>query len=138
MADYYLELEDYETALDFYIESAQLKEQLVTETKTKQFASLQVQFETEKKEKEISILNVQKAKDDLAIERQWNLIILLIGGVLLIVLGGGFVLYSRKKKAEALKTDQQMQFQKQILDVTVLAQEEERQRIAQDLDDGLV
>jgi len=138
MADYYLELEDYETALDFYIESAQLKEQLVTETKTKQFASLQVQFETEKKEKEISILNVQKAKDDLAIERQWNLITLLIGGVLLILLGGGFVLYSRKKKSEALRTDQKMQFQKQILDVTVLAQEEERQRIAKDLHDGLV
>ncbi len=60
------------------------------------------------------------------------------GGLILAIGGGGFLVYRRRKLAQEQLADQKLSFQKKILDSTVEAQENERQRIAKDLHDGLV
>lgn len=97
-----------------------------------------VPFSSREKELRIARLNEQQAQDSLSIARQRTWILALVGGLILAIGGSGFLVYRRRKLAQEQLADQKLSFQKKILDSTVEAQENERQRIAKDLHDGPV
>lgn len=129
---------DFKAALANYKDFRNLSDSIYNEAKLRQFQELEVQFETEKKEREIAQLNEERAASELAISNQKNWILSLVSGLILVLGGGGFFIYQRRKRAQADLAEQELKFRKDLLDSTVLAEENERQRIAKDLHDGLV
>jgi signal transduction histidine kinase len=115
-----------------------ISDSLKTEESKETIERLETQFRVLEKENEISELSAKQAQDALALAQQRNWIIGLIAMVLITLMGGWVIIDRRRKKAQEVLVAERLQFQKNMLDSTVLAQEEERQRIAKDLHDGLV
>ncbi|MBC8384102.1 MAG: tetratricopeptide repeat protein [Candidatus Cloacimonetes bacterium] len=53
------EKQDYQKALDFFVRSSQIKDQIFSEKNSKKISELRTKFETEKKEKEAEIYRLQ-------------------------------------------------------------------------------
>lgn len=111
---------------------------MINEHRLSEVESFEARFSSREKELRIARLNEQQAQDSLSIARQRTWIFALVGGLILANGGGGFLIYRRRKIAQEQLADQKLYFQKKILDSTVEAQENERQRIAKDLHDGPV
>lgn len=137
-SEYYRQKGNADSAHAYYERAYQLREIILGEESRNAVAEMETRFETEKKEKEIAELNEDKAEAELAMARQRFWIIALLAIAIIIVLSAFFLNYRRKQRAEARLAEQELSFRKELLDRTVLAQEEERQRIAKDLHDGLV
>lgn len=129
---------DYKLAYEETRKYQELHQELQDLEKAEKIQEIEIRYQTEKKEKRILQLDKEKAEASLKIQRQKSLIITLVGGVLCVAFLALFIIYSRKKRAQAESARKELQFRKKLLDSTVLAQEEERQRIAKDLHDGLV
>lgn len=138
LSDYYIAIEDYKSALDEYVLSREAHDKMINEHRLSEVERFEARFSSREKELRIARLNEQQAQDSLSIARQRTWILALVGGLILAIGGGGFLVYRRRKLAQEQLADQKLSFQKKILDSTVEAQENERQRIAKDLHDGLV
>ncbi|MEZ4721471.1 MAG: tetratricopeptide repeat protein [Flavobacteriales bacterium] len=138
LSDYYIAIGNYEKALESYAKSRDIRDQIVNEKLTQQFAEMQTKYDTEKKEREIADLAKEKAIAEVKISNQRGWIIGIVLGVMMIAAVGAIVFVQRKRKSEVELATKELEFRKQLLDATVLAEENERQRIAKDLHDGLV
>jgi signal transduction histidine kinase len=138
LSDYFIAIEDYKSALDEYVLSREAHDKMINAHRLSEVERLEARFSSREKELRIARLDEKQAQDSLSIARQRFWIFGLMASLIIAIGGGGFLIYRRRKRAQEQLTAQKLSFQKKILDSTVEAQENERQRIAKDLHDGLV
>ncbi len=114
---------NYLAALNHHLQYTSITDSLFNETKTKEFAQLNVQYETEKKdrdiqlkEKSIDLLNKERLLQQVAISRSTNTRNIIIGGaaMLLLLLA---IIYSRyvvKQKANRQINDKNLVLQQMV------------------------
>ncbi len=131
-------------ALDNYILYSNLQDSLLNEKKTEQVADMRVRYETEQKEKELLAeraekerLAKEKALADIRLYNR-NKWIIGISSVSLIIILSALALGQRKRrKLQAEKDAALIRERENGIKAVFDAQEEERQRIAKDLHDGV-
>lgn len=137
LAQAYSKRGDFKNAYSYQDLYNVTSDSLLNDAKQKTMEEMKVKFETEKKEKENKILAQQNEIKDLAISTQKTRIIILITIIsLLALLGYIFYIINRSKQKEILNREilkQQELRSKAVID----AEESERQRIGQDLHDGV-
>ena len=93
---------DYERALEFYEQYANLKDSVFNAEKANQIANLEIKYEAQRKESEIEFLKSETALKEAALNRQQILRNIIIGGaVILIILI--LMLFHRYRYAQKLK-----------------------------------
>ncbi len=121
---------DYSKAIATYKKINDLKDSMYADANPKAVAEMQTLYETEKKERKIE-------QQQNHIDRQ-NFLLLGIGGLVLL---SGLLAYSYYKRyklrQEAKLTNALMKQQEQATKAVIEAEENERQRIARDLHDGV-
>ncbi|MCE3226099.1 MAG: histidine kinase [Bacteroidetes bacterium] len=127
--------------LEFYTD---LKDSIFDIESKTEMAKMEGLYKTEKKDKEIISLEKEKRINQLELKQKRNLIYTIIGlSLLLITIIILFFTQRRMRlKEKVLREKQELlnkinQHQKELLNVTINAQEEERKRIAGELHDGL-
>ncbi len=130
----YHNLKDYKKAYQYNSKRYDLRDSLVNETRTRQFAEMQTQYETEKKEQQIAFqqLEIDNQNQRIHLQRSWTAAI--VAGLLALF---GFLFWQNKLKQERLRQQQAMQHQERLLQATVESVEAERKRISKDLHDGI-
>lgn len=128
---------DLVKSMDYLERYTDLKQQLFKEEQAQAVAELQVRFETAEKERAIAELNASNAVKDLEITKsQQQIWLLFFSGI---ILAGGlifFIVYLRKIQQTALQK-KELAFQEQLISSQIESQENERQRIAKELHDGV-
>ena len=115
---------------DFYHIYATFKDSIASAENAREINDINTKYETEKKEKQL-------AEQDLKIQKQRaNLLYAILGGALLISVLGGIFIYHRKGQKLKLKQFQQEK-ENAILNSFILGEERERNRISQELHDGV-
>lgn len=136
-ADYLHRQNDVDASL-WYERALRFKDSLASRDRTDELARWQARFESGEKSREIAEMKAIKAENDkqLAERKQWIYALL----ALIFLIGGsaGILTIRNRQRTEREKNRIELKFRKDLLDATVNAQEEERQRIAKDLHDGLV
>jgi len=144
-------LSEYESddskALAYLNEFLDLNDSLQLEERVLETAALGEQFQKEKKEREIAELKNQNSEKALSLERKksQNYIMYILSGGLVSILGMSFLVFrNRQRKNQlTLKTrekelnDFKGEQKRKLLEAMIDATEEERQRLALDLHDGL-
>lgn len=138
LSQYYLMTKNVEKTYFYSTLAYDTRDSLIGSESQQSISELQARYETEKKERQIAELNEQRAEASLVVSQQRNWIISLIAGVILLLAGSWFLIYRRRKQEQAILVVKELDFRKQLLDTTVVAEEMERQRIAKELHDGLV
>lgn len=121
---------DYEKAFHYFKIKNAINDSLFGLAKTKQIEELSTQYQTQKKEQQIEI---QKE-----IITRKNLVIIAVISILLLTILLGISFYNRRKLKQQSNFQQLLFRQQQEATLAVMeAEEKERQRIAQDLHDGV-
>src|SRR5690554_345727 len=124
------EAKDYQSSADNYIKLLDINDSILSENKIFSVQEVREKYETEKKEKQI-------AEQELKIQKQrTNLLFAILGGALLISVLGGIFISHRKSQKLKLKQLQQEK-ENAILNSFILGEERERNRISQELHDGV-
>ncbi|HET9826788.1 MAG TPA: histidine kinase, partial [Chitinophagaceae bacterium] len=121
---------DYKDAADIYKKISELKDSVYADASPKALAEMQTKYETEKKERQIQQQKFRIARQEFL---TW-------GAVGLLVLAGliGYSQYKRYKFKQEARMKTALMKQQQLAAKAVLeAEENERQRIAKDLHDGI-
>lgn len=133
-------LKDYQQALQYSEKARLLNDSLLNAENQKVFSEIQTRYETEKKEKEILELQSMNLEVDNKRIRNQNLLLIVLGILVLSVILAYYLIKrnNRRQKTERIKLLQQLKDQElKGIDDIVEAQEEERQRIANELHDNL-
>ncbi len=137
MAEAYAALDNYKSSYQNLLTFIDGNDSLFEENKTKQIFELKTKYESEKKEQLIDLQQAQLEKQDLAIQRN---LILIIGLILAIVLVAAIFAIWRKRsiaqKNAELQREKASMHEAQIKSV-IQSQEQERERFATDLHDGM-
>ncbi|MFH1001185.1 MAG: sensor histidine kinase, partial [Bacteroidota bacterium] len=135
---------NYKSALDYFISYHDLQDSMLNVKKTEQIAHLKVRYETEQKEKELlkekaqnEKLAKEKALIELAVYNRNRWILAIASFSLIIILIALVVSQRHKRKAQAEKDAAIIDEREKGIQAIFNAQEEERQRIARDLHDGV-
>jgi adenylate cyclase len=115
MSDYYLMRNEFQLALAYYKQAANLKAKIYTEESSQQIAEMQTKYETEKKEQEIALLVKNQEINALALERQTLLRNSLLGGLLMLFILA-FIIYGRYRFSQRVN--------RQLADANALIQKE--------------
>lgn len=133
-------LKDYQQAMFYSDKARTLNDSLQNAENKKVFSEIQTRYETEKKEKEILTLQSQNLEMDNKRIQNLNLFLISLG-IFVLSLILAYLLFKRSRQrqnAEREKLIQQLKDQElKGLDSILEAQENERQRIANDLHDNL-
>jgi signal transduction histidine kinase/tetratricopeptide (TPR) repeat protein len=105
--------------------------------RSKQIATLRTQYETDKKERQIAYqhLEIQEGKSALKARRNLNWVLVMALCLVLLIAIAFFYRFKTKKEAELQEVV--IRQQEKGMRAIILAQEEERKRIAKDLHDGI-
>lgn len=121
---------DFQHAYQYFLKRSALRDSLFALEKTKQIEELNTRYETAKREKEI-----QDQKNRIRFQN------FLIAGITALTLLSGLLIISRirrnKLRQEAALKTALMQQQDQAIKAVMEAEENERERIARDLHDGV-
>lgn len=135
---------NYKAALEHFKTYEALQDSMLSMDRLHQLEDLRIRYETEKKERVIYQLNAEQERQKLELAtKQINLNRnrLLISGIstlsLLVMLLGGIWFFQRQKKLEHQLSTERFNYQKELLRSSIIAQEEERKRIASELHDGI-
>lgn len=130
LSDLYKKQGKYELALEYVGKATTLRDSIFNIAKSEQITEINTKYETEKKEQRIAI-------QQLALSRK-NYIIGGIGIILLLGIFLGFTLHNRNKLKQEARMQEEILKQQELSSRAVLdAEEKERQRIGQDLHDGV-
>ncbi len=130
----YAALGQTQKALDFLSRSYELKDSLISSKRIAELAEMETKYETEKKEQKIALQELDLKNQAEKFRTQ----MFSLGGIsLALLLAGllGFFLY-RQKQVSFLQ-EKEMAFQQELLQNTLVVQEQEQKRIAKDLHDGI-
>ena len=120
----------YQEAYEYFLKRSYLRDSLYAMEKTKQIAELNTKYESAKKEQQIQ-------QQDSRIRMQ-NFLFIGIGGLVLLT---GLLIYSQyrrnKLRQETKMKTEMMKQQEMAVKAVIEAEENERQRIAKDLHDGV-
>lgn len=109
-------------------------EALFEKEKVKSLFELEIKYETEKKEKELLIAKTQKIETEFELSKTRNWVYILTFCIILIGLLALIATQARKRKIQEEKIRQK----NEAFNAIIEAQEEERNRIARELHDGVV
>jgi signal transduction histidine kinase len=130
LSDIYKAQGNFDLALQYFERSTMLKDSVFNIEKSKQTEELNTIYETGKKEQQIAV-------QEIAISRR-NYI---IAGISVILLLGGFLgmsVHRRNKMKQEVRLQEAILCQQKLASKAILeAEENERQRIGQDLHDGI-
>lgn len=138
LADYHLEQKDFEKALYAYVEATDIKSKYINEKRVAQYTEMQTKYKTAEKE-----LLIKEKDLDIANERAKTLSlqfkIFTISIILLfVILLAGFLFLIQRNKNRHLLQQTLIEEQEKSIQAVIQAQEDERQRIAKELHDGIV
>lgn len=130
LAENYKEIKQFEEAIQYFERHDALKDSIFSTESNDAFAKLHVQYETEKKSKEI-------AKQQLEIKNR-NFLLVGLFSLLLIASLLFYLIYSKNKaKQEKQLQLERLKEQEQRAKVILETEENERQRLARELHDGV-
>jgi signal transduction histidine kinase len=121
---------DYKKALEYFQTATNIKDSIYSLEKTKQIEELSTKYKTQKKETQILFLSQEIKRKN----------IIQVAGIVVVLLGTllGFSYFRRRKlKQQAHFNLQLMNHKQQAAKSVIEAGEKEKQRIAQDLHDGV-
>ena len=98
---------------------------------------MQTKFDTEKKEQEIEKLSQEKLIQELVIQEKNNQILITVLGLILVMIFSLVFYQIYRIKQDRKLSAALLEEQKKGLKAVILATENERQRIAKDLHDGI-
>ncbi|MFY8020143.1 MAG: tetratricopeptide repeat-containing sensor histidine kinase [Bacteroidia bacterium] len=135
--DYYIETGNAQKARESYDIYTTLKDSIFNSELSKQFSEMQTKFETNEKESKNQMLEKENELKQAELDRSQIVLGSLVIGMLLLAILFYFI-YANYKIKQQQKMDAALLQQEQIRSKAVLeAEENERQRIARDLHDGL-
>jgi signal transduction histidine kinase len=144
LAEVYELKKDYKNAMEYCFQYAALNDKLYSEEMASRINDLNTKYENEKKEKSIALLNAklsdkQKTQELLQAKvAEKNAIILSVIGGTILVLISGFLFYSRQRLRQKNKYQQELNEQQKNTAGTIIQMlENERNRIARELHDGI-
>lgn len=121
---------DFKMALNFFKKGVAVRDSIYTLEKTKQIDELSTQYKTQKKEHQIRFLSEEIKRKN----------ILLFSAIIVFLLSALLVwsfIHRRKLKTQAKMNLEIMKHRQQVTTAVIEASEKERQRIAQELHDGV-
>lgn len=129
-ADIYLAEGDYKQAYNARLRATTIADSIFNAEKSRQVEELNTKYQTEKKEQQIAV-------QQLEISRK-NYLIIAISIILLLGIALGYSMYRRYKLKQEKRLQDEIMHQQQTATRAILeAEENERQRIGQDLHDGV-
>lgn len=136
----YTKKNNFKQALFHYDKTILYKDSIFNEDNLKGINALQIQYETEKKDNEIALqkLQLQEQENDILIKKNQYNLALGGGGFLLLGSLGLWLFYRQRQKIknnEILAIQSQQEVVK--LEALIDGEEKERNRLAQDLHDGI-
>lgn len=130
LAELFEKTQNYKQAYNYFLQATQIHDSIYGIEKTKQIAELNTRYETEKKEQLILLQKTELSRKNY-----------LIASIIAILLLGVLFLYSSyrryKLKQEARLQSEILNQQKLAASAVIEAEEKERERIGQDLHDGV-
>ena len=133
----YAEINEFEKAVYHIDRSYSLRDSLLNEAKLKSLSEMEVKYETEKIENNLLIEQKERIKSELRVANK-NKWIIGLSGFFIASIFFGLFLYQRKLKRSQAEKDQAIITEREKgIQAVFDATEEERQRIAKDLHDGV-
>jgi signal transduction histidine kinase/tetratricopeptide (TPR) repeat protein len=148
ISEIYKKLNRYTEAYNYFNLYSSYKDSLLLENNLNEINNLEAKYNTEKKEKEIYLLQKNNELNELDISQKKKLLnyLSIIFALILILLIFGFIIYFQKQKNRQLILKKQAEenirniekaSEKQLLNKIIEAEENEKNRFAKDLHDGL-
>ncbi len=129
-AETYKLMGDYKNSVFYFEKYQSLNEEILNEKRIRQIEELNTQYQTEKKENEIQQQRLKLSKRNVMLSA-----VLLILGLSIVSF---YLLYNRYKLKQEARLQEELMHEQQIRTKAVLeAEENERQRIAKELHDGV-
>jgi len=138
VANAYFLNQKYDKAQAYYLKWGEAKDTIFSREQAEAVADFETRYQTEKKEMEIIRQQLEIAEKDLKLSNRNKMLVGLSGGILVIIFLSLFIMQRRKRKAQQEKDEAIILEKDKGLKAIIIAQEEERKRIAKDLHDGIV
>ena len=130
--------EKFEKATEMYRESIDLRDSMYSRDRNQLIYETEAKYESEKKEKEIIQQKAELLESDLKSLKKQRMINLLIGSLAVLGLLSFFYFLRRRKLAQIEKEKAIQTEREKGLRAVIGSQEQERERIAKNLHDGVI